>query len=63
MSTVQLRRKIKNDINRVPPERLESLAHYVRFLNQPSLVERVTAAEKAIASGKGINWRKVRRDV
>jgi hypothetical protein len=63
MSTVQLRRKIKSDIDRVPPERLESLADYIRFLNQPTLVERVVAAEKAIASGKGVNWRKVRRDV
>jgi hypothetical protein len=47
----------------VPPDRLESLADYVRFLNQPSLIDRVAAAEKAIDSGKGVNWRKVRRDV
>jgi hypothetical protein len=35
----------------------------VRFLDQPPLAQRVAAAEKAIASGKGINWRKVRSDV
>ena len=63
MSTVQLRRKIKSDIDRLPAKQLESLADYVRFLNQPSLVERVVAAEKAIRSGKGVNWRKVRSDV
>jgi len=27
------------------------------------LLDRLAAAEKAIASGKGVNWRKVRRDV
>jgi len=63
MSTVQLRRKIKSAVDRLPPKRLESLADYVRFLNQPPLIERVAAAEKAIASGKGVNWRKVRSDV
>jgi hypothetical protein len=36
---------------------LESLADYVRFLDQPPLIERVTATEKAIASGKGVSWR------
>ena len=63
MSTVQLRRKIKSDIDRLPPKRLEALADYVRFLNQPPLIDRVIAAEKAIGSGKGVNWRKVRSDV
>ena len=60
MSTVQLRRKIKSEIDRLPPKRLELLADYIRFLSQPPLVERVAAAEKAIAAGKGVNWRKVR---
>ena len=63
MSTVQLRRKIKSEIDRLPPKRLESLADYVRFLNQPPLIERFAAAEKAIAAGKGLDWRKVRSDV
>jgi hypothetical protein len=58
MSTAQLRRKIKNDIDRLSPKRLESLAEYVRFLNRPSLLDRVAAAERAIAAGKGVNWRK-----
>jgi hypothetical protein len=63
MSTVALRRKIKKDIDRLPAERLKSLADYVQFLNRPPLIDRLAAAEKAIASGKGVNWRKVRSDV
>jgi len=63
MSTVELRREIKKIIDRLPPERLGSLADYVDFLNRPPLVRRVKAAEKAIAAGKGVNWRKVRSDV
>jgi hypothetical protein len=63
MSTAQLRRKIKSAVDRLPPKRLESLADYVRFLDQPPLIQRVASAEKAIASGKGVNWRKVRSDV
>lgn len=63
MSTVELRRKIKKEIDRLPPDRLESLSDYVQFLNRPPLTQRVAAAEKAIASGKGVNWRRVRSDV
>ncbi|MGA2583853.1 MAG: hypothetical protein ABSG31_11295 [Tepidisphaeraceae bacterium] len=63
MSTVELRRKIKSAVDRLPPKRLESLADYVRFLDQPPLMDRIAAAEKAIAAGKGVSWRKVRSDV
>lgn len=63
MSTVELRRKIKKAIDRLPPKRLESLADYVRFLDQPPVNQRVASAEKAIRSGKGVNWRGVRSDV
>ena len=63
MSTLELRREIKKVIDRLPPERLASLADYVDFLNRPPLVRHVKAAEKAIAVGKGVNWRKVRSDV
>lgn len=63
MSTVQLRREIKKIVDRIPPDRLESVADYVHFLTRPSLAHRLAAAEKAIASGKGVNWRKVRPDV
>ncbi|MCX7418084.1 MAG: hypothetical protein NT013_00920 [Planctomycetia bacterium] len=63
MSTVELRREIKKAVDRLPTERLLSLADYVDFLNRPPLVRRVKAAEKEIAAGKGVNWRKVRSDV
>ena len=63
MGTVQLRREIKKAVDKLPPARLESLADYVNFLTWPGLDKRLAAAEKAIASGKGVNWRKVRSDV
>ena len=63
MSTIELRREIKKVVDRLPPERLESLADYVHFLTHPALEQRLASAEKAIASGKGVNWRKVRSDV
>lgn len=63
MSTLELRRRIKKEIDRLPTRRLASLADYVRFLNRPPLIDRVAAAEKAIASGKGLTWRRVRSDV
>lgn len=63
MSTTELRREIKKAVDRLPRERLSSLADYVDFLTRPALEQRVAAAEKAIASGKGTNWRKVRSDV
>ncbi len=63
MSTTELRREIKKAVDRLPPERLASLADYVQFLTRPPLELRVAAAERAIAAGKGVNWRKVRSDV
>lgn len=63
MSTVELRRKLKKEIDRVPPSRLASLAEYIQFLNHPPIADRLLTAKKAIAAGKGVNWRKVRTDV
>jgi hypothetical protein len=63
MSTVELRRKIKKAVDQLPPRRLESLSDYVEFLNRPPLGRRLAVAQKAINSGKGVNWRKVRSDV
>lgn len=58
MGTTELRREIKKVVDRLPAERLGSLADYVQFLNRPAVSERVSIARKAIASGKGVNWRK-----
>jgi hypothetical protein len=62
MSNLQLRREIKKAIDRLPAERLASLADYVHFLSHSDLDRRIVSAEKAIASGHGVNWRKVRTD-
>ena len=63
MNTAELRLAIKKVVDRLPPDRLVSLADYVDFLNRPLLVHRVKAAEQAIAAGKGVPWQKVREDV
>jgi hypothetical protein len=63
MSDMQLRRQIKKAIDELPRQRLESLADYVGFLRRPPLPQRLKDAQKAIAAGKGVNWRKVRSDV
>jgi hypothetical protein len=63
MSIMRLRREIKKAVDQIPAERLGSLADYVSFLNRPPLMRRIKDAEKAIAEDKGVNWRKVRRDV
>jgi hypothetical protein len=63
MSTAQLRRDIKKAVDRVPPERLVSLADYIQYLAGRTLTERIAHAEKDLAAGKGVNWRKVRNDV
>lgn len=63
MSTAELRTEIKKAIDRLPPKRLVSLADYVQFLSSPPVPhveQRVNAAKRAIAKGKGVNWRKVR---
>jgi hypothetical protein len=63
MTTNQLRREIKKAVDELPPERLESLADYVKFLSRSSLEQRLKDAEEAFAAGKAVNWRHVRSDV
>jgi hypothetical protein len=63
MSTIELRREIKKAIDRLPSGRLETLADYVHALQRAPLGRRLKQAEKALAAGKGVNWRKVRGDV
>jgi len=63
MSALKLRQEIKKAVDRLPTDRLPSVADYVNFLARPSLPRRLAETEKAIAAGKGVNWRKVRSDV
>jgi hypothetical protein len=63
MSKSELRREIKKAVDKLPPERLESLADYVHFLSKAPLMQRIEAAEQDIAAGQGKNWREVRADV
>ena len=63
MTESVLRREIKKAIDRLPADRLSSLADYVAFLDNPTLRQRVEQAERDLKSHKGVNWRKVRDDV
>jgi len=63
MTTSELRKEIKKIIDHLPADRLASLADYVQFLDRPQLSQRLKTAERALAAGRGLNWRKVRTDV
>ncbi|MCI0683607.1 MAG: hypothetical protein L0Y71_15995 [Gemmataceae bacterium] len=63
MSTLEMRRRIKRAVDRLPAERLASLAEYVASLSRGPLIRRIADAEKAISAGKGVDWRKARSDV
>ena len=63
MTEALLRREIKKAIDRLPVERLGSLADYVAFLDRPTLSHQIENAERDLKANKGVNWRKVRDDV
>ena len=63
MTDAILRRKIKKAIDRLPVDRLSSVADYVAFLNLPTLRLRIGQAERDLKANKGVDWRKVRDDV
>ena len=63
MTESVLRREIKKAIDRLPADRLSSLADYVAFLDRPTLRQRVDQAERDFKAEKGVNWREVRSDV
>ena len=63
MSETLLRREIKEAIDRLPDDRLSSLADYVAFLNRPTLRQQIDQAERELKANKGVNWRTVRDDV
>lgn len=76
MSTAELRLHAKRMIETMPPSRLKVAASFLAFLEAPEsqptasslsavakLRERIQVAEKDIAAGHGVDWRKVRSDV
>ncbi len=63
MTESLLRREIKKAIDRLPADRLSSLADYVAFLDRPTLRQRIEQAERDLQADKGVNWREVRNDV
>lgn len=60
MTETRLRREIKKAIDRLPVERLASLADYVAFLDRPTLRQQIDKAESDPKANKGVNWRRVR---
>ena len=63
MTEALLRREIKKAIDRLPLDRLSSLADYVAFLDCPTLRHRIEQSERDLKAGKGVDWRKIRDDV
>lgn len=63
MTQTQVRREIKKAIDRLPSDRLASLADYIAFLNRPTLRQQIEKAEADLKANRGVNWRKVRNDV
>ncbi len=76
MSTTELRNRAKEVIEKLPPERLKVAASFLAFLDTPAgktaqgglagaarARRRIEAAERDIAAGRGVDWRKVRSDV
>ena len=63
MTETLLRREIKKAIDRLPVERLSSVADYIAFLARPTLGQQIEQAERDLKDQKGVPWRKVRNDV
>ena len=63
MTQTQVRREIKKAIDRLPSDRLASLADYIAFLNRPTLRQQIEKAEADLKANRGVNWRKERNDV
>jgi hypothetical protein len=63
MTESLLRREIKKALDRLPRDRLASVADYIAFLNHPTLGQQIDKAERDLKAKKGVNWRQVRDDV
>ena len=57
-----LRREIQKAIDRLPVDRLASLADTIAFLNHPTVGQRLENAERDLKADKGVNWHMVRRE-
>ncbi len=63
MTDALLRRELKKAIDRLPVDRLPSVADYIAFLIHPTLRQQIDKAERDLKANKGVNWRQVRDDV
>lgn len=76
MTTLQLRRAAEHRLRGLPPGKLKVAFEFLTYLEVsasdeataellriPGILDDVRKAHREIAAGKGVNWRKVRRDV
>lgn len=76
MTTAQLRKQAKERLDSLPPDKVRVAAEFLGYLDTaasrdataellrvPGLLRDVKAATEQIRSGRGKDWRKVRRDV
>jgi hypothetical protein len=58
-----LRREIKKAIDRLPGDRLSSVADYIAFLDRPTIAQEIERSERQLKANRGVKWRQVRDDV
>ena len=63
MTFPQLRREIKKAVDKLPADRLASVADYIAFMNRPTLKQQIEKGERDLKAKRGVNWREVRDDV
>lgn len=63
MTESVLRRELKKAIDRLPVDRLPSVADYIAFLDRPSLGRQIEQGERDLKAKKGRPWREIRNDV
>ena len=75
MTTTQLRRQIKKQVDSLPEEKLSSAADYLSYLEdrfddeeqdapyKQSFLDQIAEAERDVAEGRMTPWREVRNDV
>ena len=76
MTPAEQRKAARETLDGLPPDKVKVAVEFLRYLEEraseeateellkiPGLLQDVRKAEKEIAAGKGIEWRKVRQDV